>query len=193
MIINYIVEDSYHYCLHAFVMEEILKCYIQDCFKINDKQRIIMPKKSEYVKFKYFEIKIKSPFMIYADSESNLIPEDNRKQNANESYSNKYQRHDACSYGCKLLCADDKFSKSLKSYLGEDTIYNFISSIIKESKYCSDVMDKHFNSTKCWICDNNYIDGDVKVRDHCHTTGKYRGSAYRNRNINVNLNHKTPL
>ena len=27
------------------------------------------------------------------------------------------------------------------------------------------------NSTKCWICDNNYID-NVKLRDHCHTTGK---------------------
>ena len=23
------------------------------------------------------------------------------------------------------------------------------------------------NSTKCWICDNGYVDGDVKVRDHC--------------------------
>ena len=30
------------------------------------------------------------------------------------------------------------------------------------------------NSTKCWICDNDYIDTDVKVRDHCHITGKYR-------------------
>ena len=25
------------------------------------------------------------------------------------------------------------------------------------------------NSTKCWNYDNAYIDGDVKVRDHCHT------------------------
>ena len=28
------------------------------------------------------------------------------------------------------------------------------------------------NSTKCWICDNDYIDGDVEVRDHCCVTGK---------------------
>ena len=32
------------------------------------------------------------------------------------------------------------------------------------------------NSTKCQICDNACVDGDVKVRDHCHITGKYRGS-----------------
>ena len=40
------------------------------------------------------------------------------------------------------------------------------------------------NSTKCWICENDYVDNDVKVTDHCQITGKYRGSAHRNRNIN---------
>ena len=34
------------------------------------------------------------------------------------------------------------------------------------------------NATKCWICDNVCDDGDAKVRDHCHITGKYRGSAH---------------
>ena len=29
-------------------------------------------------------------------------------------------------------------------------------------------------STKCWICDNNFVNGDAKVRGHCHITGKYR-------------------
>ena len=42
------------------------------------------------------------------------------------------------------------------------------------------------NSTKCWICDNTYIDADVKVRTHCHITQKYRGSARRHYNINLN-------
>ena len=46
------------------------------------------------------------------------------------------------------------------------------------------------NSTKCWICDNDYIDSDVKVRDHCHNTGKYTDSAPRDWNINVKVNHK---
>ena len=35
-----------------------------------------------------------------------------------------------------------------------------------------------------------YVDGDVKVRDHCHITGKYRGSVHRDCNINVKLNYK---
>ena len=32
-----------------------------------------------------------------------------------------------------------------------------------------------------------------KVRDHCHITGKYGGSAHRDCYINVTLNHKTPV
>ena len=41
-------------------------------------------------------------------------------------------------------------------------------------------VDEDFeNSTKCCICDNAYVDGDIKVRGHCHITEKYRRSAHR--------------
>ena len=33
----------------------------------------------------------------------------------------------------------------------------------------------------------------LKVKDHFHITGKYRGSARRDCNINVELNHKIPV
>ena len=49
------------------------------------------------------------------------------------------------------------------------------------------------NSTQCWICDHIYIDSDVKVRDHCHITGKYRGFAHRDCKIKVKLNDKIPI
>ena len=48
------------------------------------------------------------------------------------------------------------------------------------------------NSTKCCIYDNDYIDTDVKVRDHCHITGKYKDSAHRDCNFNLKLSHRTP-
>ena len=48
------------------------------------------------------------------------------------------------------------------------------------------------NSSKCWICDNDYIDNDVKVRDHCHITEKCR-AVHRDCNINVKLNDKIPV
>ena len=52
--------------------------------------------------------------MIYEDSESILLHEDNGKQNPSESYTNKYQKHISFSYGYKLVCVDDKLSKPSK-------------------------------------------------------------------------------
>ena len=71
-----------------------------------------------------FERKIESPFMIYADFGSILVPEDNRKQNPSESYTNKYQKLVACGYGYQLVCIHDKFSKLFKPCLGEDVVYD---------------------------------------------------------------------
>ena len=78
------------YCLQAFSTEKILKCDINDCFKINVKQMIKMSKNGEYVRFKNYKREIKLPLMIYADFESILVPEDNGKQNPEGSYMRKY-------------------------------------------------------------------------------------------------------
>ena len=136
------------------------------------------------------------------------MPQDSGKQNLKEFYTNKYQEHVAYSFGYKLVCVDDKFSKPFKTYLGKDAVYNFINSMIKERKSSSDVMKKNFDkevvmtkednedfkkSTKCWICDNDYVDNDVKVRDHCHITGQYTGSMHRGYNFNLKLNQKIPV
>ena len=38
--------------------------------------------------------------------------------------------------------------------------------------------NKYFESpTKCRTCDDDYIDGDAKGRDHYHINGKCRGFA----------------
>ena len=39
-----------------------------------------MPKKDKYVKFKNYDMKIKSPFIIYTDFESILMSKNNEKQ-----------------------------------------------------------------------------------------------------------------
>ena len=49
------------------------------------------------------------------------------------------------------------------------------------------------NSTKYWICNNDFTDNDVTVRDHYHITGKYRCSAHRECIIYLKLNHKIPV
>lgn len=48
------------------------------------------------------------------------------------------------------------------------------------------------NADKCptHICEQKYTDKDIRVRDHCHATGKYRGSAHQDCNLNLKLTGK---
>ena len=136
------------YCLNAFITEEILKNRIKCCFKVRGKQRIVMPKKAQYVKLKNYDRKINSSFVPYADFGSILVPENNGKQNPEESYTNKYQKHIVCSHGyklvSKLVCKYKLVNQPLKTYLSENDVYSFVNNMIEESKCCSDLVKKHF-------------------------------------------------
>ena len=166
-----------------------------------------MAKTGETVKFKNRARKTKSPLLIDDNFESILVPENNGKENPDDSYTNKYQNHVRCSFGFKLVCIHDQFSKLFKSSLGQGAVHKFITNMIKERKYCCCVIKKHFNkelvmtkehdeilesSTKCCICGNTFIEGDIKVRDYCHVTGEKRGAVQADCNINVGLNKKFP-
>ena len=39
------------------------------------------------------------------------------------------------------------------------------------------------SSTKCWIYKKEYNQGEIKVKDHGHITGKRRVSAYQDCNL----------
>ena len=42
-------------------------------------------------------------------------------------------------------------------------------------------------ATSCHICNKKYRDSDERVRDHCHITGKYRGSAHSACNLKLQI------
>ena len=46
-------------------------------------------------------------------------------------------------------------------------------------------------SNNCSIC-KKFINNDEE-RDHCHVTGKFRGAAHRNCNLNLKLTKKVPV
>ena len=48
-------------------------------------------------------------------------------------------------------------------------------------------------SKNCWICKKFINNDEEKVRDHCHITGKFRGAAHWNCNINFQLTKKVPV
>ena len=57
----------------------------------------------------------------------------------------------------------------------------------------TDDEEKQFeSSTKCYLCTVDYKDDeDIKVRDHDHLTGAYRGSAHQNCNLQYSWRHST--
>ena len=42
-------------------------------------------------------------------------------------------------------------------------------------------------TTHCCICNRKYKEDEIPVRDHCHITGKYRGSAYDSCNFKLQI------
>ena len=48
-------------------------------------------------------------------------------------------------------------------------------------------------ANSCWICNKLLDVADEKVRDHCHLTGKYRGSAHFSCNACFKLRKKVPV
>ena len=52
-----------------------------------------------------------------------------------------YKKCVACIYDWNLVWVDDELSKPFESFLGKDAVYNF-KSIIRESKYCTNMMKK---------------------------------------------------
>ena len=52
--------------------------------------------------------------------------------------------------------------------------------------------ENYQNSMDCWICTNKIIDNNDKVRDHCHITGKYRGTGHRSCNCKLKISKILP-
>ena len=109
------------------------------CLSINGAQSVRLEKGT--IEFKNYFKQIPVPFKIYADFECNL----KSVESYEGSYSKKYQDHVPCSFAYKVVCVDDKFSKSIVVFRGKNAAYELIKEILKEFEYCKKVMKKHFN------------------------------------------------
>ena len=178
-----------------------------NCIQVNGTQAVKMPNKDNNIlKYNNFHKQQPVPFVIYADFEAITEKISGCQPNNNKSYTEAYQKHADCGYGYKLVCCyDDKYSKLTKTYRGEKAVYKSMEAMLEKVKYCKKVMKKEFNkplrmtkddeekfqkAEECHICNKKYTDKDIRVRDHCHITGKYRGSAHQECNLKLRVNPK---
>ena len=208
------------YCLQCFSSERILANHVNNCLTINGAQAINMPKQGENIlMFNNFHKQLPVPFVIHADFEAITKKvqgckqsEEMKKDKDGRSYMEAYQTHEDCGYRYKVKsCYDDKYSKYTSIYRGENAVYKFIEKMLEEIEYCEAIIKKHFNKPLvmtevdeqyfktmdgCHICGEKYTDKDVCVRDHCHITGKFRGSAHQECNLKLRIkpeNLKIPV
>ena len=193
------------YCLQCFSSERVLNDHKDNCIQVNGAQAVKMPDKDNNIlKFINFHKQQPVPFVIYADFEAIIEKISGCKPNNNKSYTEAYQKHTDCGYGYKVVCCyDDQYTKPLQIYRGEKAVYKFMEAMLEEVKYCKKTMKRCFNkplkmtsddlnvfekATECYICNKQYTSEDIRVRDHCHITGKYRGSAHQDCNLKLRLN-----
>ena len=203
--------------MHAFSKIENLQEHKPNCVAINGVQAIKLPKtyidkngkeRNPSIYFHNCHKQLPVPFVIYADFESITEKISGCQPSDGKSYTEKYQRHTACSFGYKVVCHyDTKFSKDVVIYRGDDAITKFMKSMFEEVENCQKIMRENFNkplqmtkqdeinfkkATNCHICERKYKPDDddpnkEPVRDHCHVTGKYRGSAHKNCNLKLQI------
>ncbi|KAJ8914028.1 hypothetical protein NQ315_012052 [Exocentrus adspersus] len=125
--------------------------------------------------------------------QNNCLPMDTKL-----SYAVNYQKHTAFSVAYYLKCSYDDSLSSFKVYRNHDCISWFISelkdiafngnSILKNSKEMETLsFEQEINyetATHCHICNKPFTSNDIKVRDHCHLTSKYRGATHQDCNLN---------
>ena len=141
------------------------------------------------------------PFKIHSDFQCILDHAESY-----EGYCSRIIKITLHGFAYKLVCVDDKYSKLIVVYRGQNAAYKFIEAILEELEYCKIIMKKHFSKNLiiteeeekqfqltniCWMCEK--IIKDKKVRDDCHIARKFRGAAHWSLKINLQLTKKVPL
>ena len=117
-------------CLQCFSSKNVFKEHKEVCLSINGAQSVRFEKGT--IEFKNYFKQIPVPFKVYADFEG--------------SFTKKYQDHIPCSFAYKLVCVDEKFTKPIVVFRGENAAFKFIEAILNEFyEYCKKVMKKCFN------------------------------------------------
>jgi hypothetical protein len=162
---------------------------------LNGIQKVIMPDDTcDTVEFKSMQKMLKAPFVIYADLESYTtklygpLNKDARTHN--------YELHEPSGFAYKVVCSESSIhSFEPVVYRGENVIqelltrlreeYARIHAILKDVKpmKLTEEEKASFKAAQvCYLC-RKPVDTLEKVRDHCHLTGRYRGCAHQNCNL----------
>ena len=187
-------------CLQGF-MQESSRDQHQVCCEDNESVRVEMPKQGSTVEFKDGQNQCKVPFIMYADFESILELMDHGSSDPNQPYTNEVNQHMPSGWCVYSKFAYGDVDNLLRLYRGKDCIETFCNYIKEEAHRLYHMFPekpmhpltkkqwkKYKQSTKYHICYKLFTQTNLKVTDHCHYTGLYRGPVH----SLCNLRYKIP-
>lgn len=173
-------------CLNHFTNESLLQNH--EC---KSTIKLEVPHEHEkYLEFKNFSHTNKAPFIIYADFECILA-----------------DKHIPMSVAYYLHCTFDNSKSKFNLYRGEDCVQwlinqlyeivteiePFFTTVVPMRELTAEQKRNFYSTTTCHICEKNFKRDDIRVHDHCHLTGNYRGAAHKSCNLNYQLIHTIPV
>lgn len=196
------------YCLQGFTSKKVLTKHLKYCSQY-DAQHVEYPIKGngdDIVEFDDFSKQLRVPFVVYCDFEALVRKKDTCLPSPSKSNTTVTADYEICGYGYQVVCVDDRYTKPPVIYRGSDASKHFLESLLQEEEYIREILDHieplHMtnedeiafqNSKQCFICGEEFSMISGKVRDHCHISGKYRGSACSNCNLNYKYPSYTPV
>ncbi|KYQ49256.1 hypothetical protein ALC60_11679 [Trachymyrmex zeteki] len=72
-------------------------------------------------------------------------------------------------------------------------VKNIVSANVPIEKLSKHQWEAYRSATRCHICEKPFASDDTRVRDHCHFTGRYRGPAHANCNLNYKDSFYIPV
>ena len=192
------------HCLHGFIREDLLQEHEPHCCQ-HGAQRIELPNEDNAsLYFKDYHKQLKVPFVIYADFESVTAKIDSATPDPTKSSTEKYQHHLPCGFSYVVVSEAEKYNKPPVVYRGKDAVDKFLACLEAEQQYIEKKLsfiepmrieteeEQMFqDAINCHIC--GFELGADRVRDHCHLTGKYRGAADNECNLNYSFTQRIPV
>ena len=200
-------------CLNTYdnqskLEEHMLRCIEQKVCNIS----YMHP--NQKTKFNDWYMKIDPPMWIAADFECMNIPindndNDNDNENDNNGVTDKLFINKPIAIGYNIVKNPDYDNLNLEKdgyikYFGEDCVEWFVNGMLEIESYMKtyfkneleinlDTIPENYDQTTCWLCEKEFKAKNLKenpvVRDHCHLTGKFRGLAHINCNLNTRKAH----